>query len=156
MEKTLREHWKVSNTFQKFEILVCLILCMFLAIVVVFTLARLAYSTIILVENPFSGANAQATQVIFGVIVTTLIALELIRAIIHNIKNHAVVIHASEMILIGIIALVRKLIILDYTKVSALTLIGLAASIAALSGIYWVLQTIKQKKTGSAEEEELQ
>ncbi len=146
MEKSFKEHWANSNPFQKFEISIGLILCVFLAVIIILTLVRLSYSTLIVAYDPPSASNAQSTQVIFGIIVTILLALELVRAILHNIKNHSVIIHTNEMILIGIIALVRKLIIIDHNQVATFTLLGLAASIAALAGSYWVLLGSKKGK----------
>ncbi len=44
------------------------------------------------------------------------------------------------VVLIALLALVRKFIILDATKVEAMTLIGLAAAVLALGAVYWLVR----------------
>ncbi|MDW8072136.1 MAG: phosphate-starvation-inducible PsiE family protein, partial [Anaerolineae bacterium] len=50
------------------------------------------------------------------------------------------VIHAELVLEVAIIAIVRKVIILDVKELSSLTLIGIAAIIAALAGAYYLLK----------------
>ena len=44
------------------------------------------------------------------------------------------------MILIALLAIVRKLIILDLTSTDALQLFALAAAILALGAVYWLVR----------------
>lgn len=135
----LREHWQVSTLAQKFEIAVTVILYCVIAGVAVFALARLGLALITIVTSPWNITDLQAIQLIFGMVMTVLIALEFGHSLLRNLKNHAAIIHAKEIILIGIMAIVRKLIILDLNKVSALMIMGLAAAIVALGCAYWLM-----------------
>ena len=70
---------------------------------------------------------------------TVLIALEFGHSLLRNLRDHAAIIHAREVILIGMMAVVRKLIILDLGATSAMTLLGLAAAIVALGLAYHLI-----------------
>jgi uncharacterized membrane protein (DUF373 family) len=49
-------------------------------------------------------------------------------------------VQVRTVILIALLATVRKLMILDMTSTSALQLFGLAAMILALGGVYWLVR----------------
>jgi uncharacterized membrane protein (DUF373 family) len=49
-------------------------------------------------------------------------------------------VQVRTVILIAMLAVVRKLIILDLTRTYALELFGLAAAILALGGVYWLVR----------------
>ncbi|HLO48932.1 MAG TPA: phosphate-starvation-inducible PsiE family protein [Kamptonema sp.] len=81
--------------------------------------------------------------VIFGLFLNVLIALEILENITAYLKKH--VIHVELVIVTSLIAVARKIIILDLEKKTALDLIGLAIAIFALSVSYLIIkQTTKR------------
>jgi len=75
---------------------------------------------------------------IFGFFLLIIIGIELLETIKTYFEEH--VIHAEVVLEVAIIAVVRKVIILDVKGLSALTLIGIALIIAALAGAYYLLK----------------
>jgi uncharacterized membrane protein (DUF373 family) len=75
---------------------------------------------------------------IFGLFLSVLIALEILENITAYIQNH--VVQVELVIATALTAVGRKLIILDLTKVSGVTLIGLAIAIFALAISYWIVR----------------
>jgi uncharacterized membrane protein (DUF373 family) len=84
---------------------------------------------------------------IFGLFLNVLIALELLENITAYLKKH--VIQVELVIVTSLIAVARKIIILDLEKTTALDLIALAAAIFALSGSYWIIKQVNRRSNHS-------
>ena len=80
---------------------------------------------------------------IFGLFLNVLIALEILENITAYLKKH--VIQVELVIVTSLIAVSRKIIILDLQKTSAPELAALAAAIIALSGSYWIIKQVNRK-----------
>lgn len=76
--------------------------------------------------------------VIFGLFLNVLIALEILENITAYLKKH--VIQVELVIVTSLIAVSRKIIILDLEKKDAMDLIGLATAIFALSISYLIVR----------------
>ena len=81
---------------------------------------------------------------IFGFFLMILIGIELMETIkVYLIEEK---VHVEVIFLVAIIAITRKVIILDVKSVPPATLIGVAAIILALSaGYYWLKKALDQK-----------
>ena len=75
---------------------------------------------------------------LFGLFLNVLIALELLENITAYLEKN--VIQVELVIVTSLIAVARKLIILDLEKTSGIQLIGLAIAIFALSVSYWIVR----------------
>ena len=75
---------------------------------------------------------------IFGLFMLVLIGIELLETIKAYLDEH--VIHAEIVLEVAIIAIVRKVIILDIKKEDSLTLIGIAAIILALAAAFLIIK----------------
>ncbi|MFN2394316.1 MAG: phosphate-starvation-inducible PsiE family protein [Bacteroidales bacterium] len=74
---------------------------------------------------------------LFGVFLLVLIGIELLDTIKVYFKKHAI--HVEVVMLVALIAVARKVILLDFDKYSALEILGIAAIIIALSlGYYFI------------------
>ena len=87
---------------------------------------------------------------IFSFFLNVLIGLELFITVILYLKEN--VLHGEVILLVGITAVSRKIIILDYDKTEPLTIIGLALLIAAMGlGYYLIKQSFRKGKTDSGD-----
>jgi uncharacterized membrane protein (DUF373 family) len=75
---------------------------------------------------------------LFGLFLNVLIALELLENITAYLEKN--VIQVELVIVTSLIAVARKLIILDLDKTTGSQLIGLAIAIFALSVSYWIVR----------------
>ena len=66
-----------------------------------------------------------------------LLGVELLGTPIAELTAH---VHVEFLILIALTAICRKILILDPTKASALTLVGIAALVVALAGAYFLIR----------------
>ncbi len=75
---------------------------------------------------------------LFGLFLNVLIALELLENIGGYLQKN--VIQVELVIVTAMIAIARKIIILDFEKISSEELVALALSMLALSASYWVIR----------------
>ena len=61
------------------------------------------------------------------------------------------IVQVRTVVLIAILALVRKFIILDATKTEPMTIIGLAAAILALGAVHWLVRDQDRKDVAEAD-----
>jgi len=79
-------------------------------------------------------------QTVFGMIFTVIIALEFKRSLLIVTERHNHVVQVRTVILLAMLAIVRKLIILDIANTESLQLLGLAAAILALGAVHWLVR----------------
>ncbi|PMB43848.1 hypothetical protein CEN41_11810, partial [Fischerella thermalis CCMEE 5330] len=72
-----------------------------------------------------------------------LIALEILENITGYLKKH--VLQVELVIVTSLIAVARKIIILDLEKVSGIDIIGLGIALLALSISYWIVRKTTSK-----------
>jgi uncharacterized membrane protein (DUF373 family) len=87
--------------------------------------------------------------VIFGLFLNVLIALEILENITAYLKKH--VIQVELVIVTSLIAVSRKIIILDLEKKTAADLIGLATAIFALSISYLIVRFTNRGNSNSGD-----
>ncbi len=92
------------------------------------------------VANPDVGSFSAAVFKIFGLFLNILIALEILENITAYLKKH--VVQVELVIVTSLIAVARKIILLDLDKVNGLELVGLAIAIFSLAGSYWLIRRV--------------
>jgi uncharacterized membrane protein (DUF373 family) len=86
---------------------------------------------------PFGFFNKTLFE-IFGLFLNILIALEILENITAYLRKH--VVQVELVIVTSLIAVARKIIILDLEKTTGIEIIGLAIAILALSLSYWIIR----------------
>ncbi len=111
-----------------------------LAMIVV-TLAILTNLIVVLIQALGSRAGflGDTLTEIFGGFLSVLIALELLANITAYLRKQSFQIEL--VIVTSLVAVARKIIILELDQVSGLDLVGLALTILALSISYWIVRT---------------
>jgi uncharacterized membrane protein (DUF373 family) len=137
-----RAEWMLLTFYERFEQVVILILTGLIAIVVVFAVWNLALKIFhaVLAPQGFDPTDYSVFQAIFGAIFTVIIALEFKRSLLVVAQRQESIVQVRTVILIALLAIVRKLIILDLTSTDALQLFALAAAILALGAVYWLVR----------------
>jgi uncharacterized membrane protein (DUF373 family) len=128
--------------YQKFEQIVVLILTWLIAIVVVFAIWNLTLKILltIVISGSFDPTDYAVFQTIFGMIFTVIIALEFKRSLVVMAERRDSVVQVRTVVLIALLAVIRKLLILDPNTADALHLFALSAAILALGGVYWLVR----------------
>ena len=79
----------------------------------------------------------------FGLFLNVLIALEILENITAYLRKH--VVQVELVIVTSLIAVARKIIILDLKKVEGIDIIGLALAVFSLSISYWIIRKSNAK-----------
>ena len=137
-----RAEWLLLTFYERFEQVVILILTGLIAIVIVFTVWNLGLKIFhaVLSRQNFDPTDYSVFQAIFGAIFTVIIALEFKRSLLVVAQRQESIVQVRTVILIALLAIIRKLIILDLASTDAMQLFALAAAILALGAVYWLVR----------------
>jgi uncharacterized membrane protein (DUF373 family) len=132
--------------YDKFEHIVILILTVLIAVFIVFAIWNLALKIFLsIASSTFDPTDYTVFQAVFGMIFTVIIALEFKRSLLVSVERHHSVVQVRTVILIAMLAIVRKLLILDVGHATE-ELFALAAAIIALGAVYWLVRDQDQSE----------
>jgi uncharacterized membrane protein (DUF373 family) len=132
---------KVHSLAQKAEKIVIYSLVIMMAGLLVLATIELAYRIILAVINPpYFLLDFEEVLVLFGAFLLVLIGIELLDTIKIYFKRN--VVHVEVVVLVAIIAIARKVIILEPGEYDGSTLIGIAAIILSLALSYYMIKKL--------------
>jgi uncharacterized membrane protein (DUF373 family) len=131
----------MQKLIKYFEKSIVITLIVLMALIVTLTTIELAIE---LVNKTINSVKYNGTIInlddilhIFGLFFNVLIGLELFETVKLYLKEN--VFHAEIILLVGLIAVARKVIILNYEEMEPAKIIGIALLIATLAGGYFLL-----------------
>jgi uncharacterized membrane protein (DUF373 family) len=137
----LADRWSTQTFYQRFEGVVAFILTLLIILVIIVALFRLLVGIVGgLVFGALNPLEYAVFQKVFGEIMTLLIALEFNHTLQYVVTRQQSIIQTKVVLLIALLALARKLIILDLTTTPPETLFGLAAITLAVGATYWMMR----------------
>jgi len=149
-ERPAPSPWRGLTFYARFEQAVIAVLTLLIAVVVVaavWNLVTEVFTALVLVGS-FDPTDHAVFQRVFGMIFTVIIALEFKRSILVAAERRDGIVAVKVVILLAMLAVVRKLIILDFPETPAAKLFGLAAAILALGIVYWLVRDQDAKEAG--------
>jgi uncharacterized membrane protein (DUF373 family) len=127
--------------YERFEQAVVLILTALIVVVVGVATWHLTLAVLGLVlADEIHPANQAVFQAIFGMVFTVIIALEFKHSLLIALARQESVVRLRSVILIAMLAMVRKFIVLDLGTSAPGELLALAAAILALGAVYWMVR----------------
>ena len=137
-----RQRWRRLTVYLKFEHAVVLVLTILLSVIIVSAIWKLAIKILysLVLSDTFDLTDLAAFQSVFGMVFTVIIALEFRRTLVLVTERTESVVQVRAVILIALLAIVRKLIILDISPGDAPQLLALAVATLSLGGVYWLVQ----------------
>jgi len=136
-----RVRWEPLSLYEKFEHVVVLVLTFIIAIIIAFAMWNLVLKIAESIwASGFDPTDYAVFQALFGMIFTVIIALEFKRSLLVMAERHQSVVQVRTVILIALLAIVRKLLIIDLATTDAAQLFALATAIVALGGVYWLVR----------------
>ena len=128
----------------KFERAVIFVLICMMIFVVSLATIRLGW---VLIEEmlrpPFLLLNIDEMLTVFGFFLILLIGVELLESIKAYLKDDQI--HVEVVFTVALIAVARKVITLDVTKVPSLALVGIGSIIIALAVGYFLIKKVHLK-----------
>ena len=131
------------NVLQSFEGLISKLLSIAMVFVILMAVYDLATYLFIDIFRETSVHFSTTLFTIFGLFLNVLIALEILENITAYLKSH--IIQVELVIVTSLVAVSRKIIILDLQKTTGLELIALAAAILSLSLSYWLVREVNRR-----------
>jgi uncharacterized membrane protein (DUF373 family) len=145
---TARTRWRLLTFYQKFEHAVILVLGGLISIVVALAVWNLVLKVVasIVLSGGFDPTDYSVFQTIFGMIFTIIIALEFKRSLLVVAERRHSVVQVRTVVLIALLAIVRKLMIIDLSATDANHLFALSGAILALGGVFWLVRDQDQRE----------
>lgn len=128
-----------TKGYQWFEVAMIAVLTLMVSISVVLTLVHAGYELIHVMSGGLHNFGHEQFVTVFGAFMTVLIALEFNHTVLPEISSGTPVVKVRAVILVALLALARKLVLVDYHKEDYTTLIGLAVLVLAATAAYWVV-----------------
>ena len=140
MQRALRRF--IGNTlYETFEHIVMLVLTILIVVLIGFATYHLVLATGALILNgELDPANPQVYPSVFGMFFTVLIGLEFKRSFLIVTSTQTSIVRIRSIILIGLLATLRKFIVLDLKEINVLEMLAVAAAILALGIVYWLVR----------------
>ena len=149
--KSVREGLKDDNFLGflgRIEVWVSKVLSLMMLLVILLSVFQLGRFLIVEITSPSPGDySAKVLFTIFGLFLNVLIAFEILENITAYLKRH--VIQVELVIVTSLIAVARKIIILDLEKTAGIDLIALAIAVLSLSLSYLIIRNVAPKNNHS-------
>ncbi|BCI65791.1 hypothetical protein AAJCM20276_04150 [Acetobacter aceti] len=142
MIKNIPGFEKISSIFDLFEEIAMLVLTLCIMVVAALGLIHVLYAVFEMLRTAtLSPTNPVVLQSLFGLFFTVLIALEFKHSILvsPDTPSHSMV-RMRSVLLIGMMATVRKFIVLDLSGLDVMEVLALSAAILALGIVYWLVR----------------
>jgi len=132
----------VGNTlYETFEHIVMLVLTVVIVVLIAFATWDLVVTTFaLLVHGELDPSNPVVYPDVFAMFFTVLIGLEFKRSFLIVSSTQTSVVRIRSIILIGLLATLRKFIVLDLKEINVMEMLAVAAAILALGIVYWLVR----------------
>lgn len=143
--------WSLAWFYGLFEQAMVLVLMALMALVIVGAVLSLVEHIVmgIVIDQTIDPLDEVVFSSLFGMVLTVIIALEFKRSILVAAERRRGVVQARTVILIGLLAMVRKLIV--DTTANAASMAATAAIILALGLVFWLIRDQDRKERGTPE-----
>jgi uncharacterized membrane protein (DUF373 family) len=142
-----KEEFRLLSLYQRFERVVVAILTALIAVIVVAAVWNLSLKILfgLVLSGGLDPSDYPAFQAVFGMIFTVIIALEFKKSLLVVAERRDTVVQIRSVVMIALLAICRKVIILDLTETDALHILALAVAILALGIVYWLVRDSDQR-----------
>ncbi len=138
--RQLQSKWRTLSLYERFEQTVVAALTLVIALIVVLaTWQLLGEMAGLLRRGAAKTADPQIFQGVFGMVLTVLIALEFKHTLLVVRHHRRAVVEVRSVVLIALLALVRRFIILDVYDASPAIIAALAGATVALGIVFWLV-----------------
>lgn len=140
----------MTRLISKFEFLINSVLLVFIALVVLITTFQLGWQIVAAFVNPpLFHFDTNELLDIFGSFLLVLIGVELMNTVkIYLVDRN---IHVEVILAVGLVAITRKVVMIDHKQLDGTSLIGIAVIIISLSVSYYLVRLSHQGKASDVQ-----
>jgi uncharacterized membrane protein (DUF373 family) len=137
----IQKRWGTFSIYEKFEHLIITLLTGIIAAIVGAATWQLILHTYDLVRSHLvDPRDSQVFQTVFGMVLTVLIAMEFKHSLLVVLHQQRDIVQIRSVVLIALLAMVRKFIILDIYQTQPAVVFALAASSLSLGIVFWLVR----------------
>ena len=130
-----------DTLYETFEHVIMLILTIIIVVLIGFATFHLVMTTCgLIAAGGLDPRNPDIYPSLFGMFFTVLIGLEFKRSFLIVTASQTSIVRIRSIILIGMLATLRKFIVLDLKEINVLEMLAVAAAILALGIVYWLVR----------------
>lgn len=122
--------------FERFVVMTLLVFMMLAVFVATIEVGVILWQQ--LMKPPVMLLDVKEMMEVFGFILMVIIGLELLETIKAYLDKH--IIHVEVVLLVALVAVARKIIILDYKEMTADMLLSVAALVITLAGGFFIVR----------------
>ena len=151
--RNLRSKWQTLSIYERFEQSVVGVLTLVIAMIVALATWQLLLHTLKLMESHVADpADPQVFQALFGMVLTVLIALEFKHTLLVVRHHRRAIVQVRAVVLIALLALVRRFIILDLYQTAPSIIAALAGAVLALGIVFSLVGNYEQQQEDEVSE----
>lgn len=137
-----------SKGYRWFETGVVAALTLLVSLSVVLTLVQAGWALfdVVVVENHI--LDHESFIKVFGAFMTVLIALEFNNTVLPDMTGKTPVVKVRAVLLVALLALARKVVLIDFKEMDWAAVVGLAVLILGVTAAYWAIQHEEMQKSG--------
>jgi uncharacterized membrane protein (DUF373 family) len=141
------EKFKLLSLYQRFEHIIIVILTAMISVIVVVAVWNLSLKIVfgLILPGSLDPSDYAIFQGVFGMIFTVIIALEFKKSLLVIAERRENVVQIRSVVMIALLAICRKVIILDIKETDALQIFALAAAILAPGIVYRLTRDSDQR-----------
>jgi uncharacterized membrane protein (DUF373 family) len=141
--KDTTEKLRLLSLYQRFEHIIIMFLTALIAVIVIAAVWNLSLKILfgLVLSGSLDPSDYTIFQAVFGMIFTVIIALEFKKSLLVIAERRESVVQIRSVVMIALLAICRKVIILDLRETDAPQLFALAAAILALGVVYWLIRS---------------
>jgi uncharacterized membrane protein (DUF373 family) len=145
--KDAGEQFRLLSLYQRFEHVIVTILTALIAIIVVVAVWNLSVKILfgLVLSGSLDPSDYSIFQALFGMIFTVIIALEFKKSLLVIAERRDNVVQIRSVVMIALLAICRKVIILDLREPDTSQVFALAAAILSLGVVYWLIRDSDQR-----------
>lgn len=134
----------VSRLFDRFQRIITIVLMVMMALVVVCSILDLGRDLVLaLRQPPHVFIPIEGLLGLFGMFLLVLIGIELLDTLRAYLSEN--VVHEEVILAAALIAVARKVIVLDVKDLEALKLVGIGVIIISVAVAYWIVKQTHKK-----------
>src|SRR3981081_865052 len=147
--KDAGEQFRLLSLYQRFEHVIITILTALIAVIVVVAVWNLSVKILfgLVLSGSLDPSDYAIFQAVFGMIFTVIIALEFKKSLLVMAERRDNVVQIRSVVMIALLAICRKVIILDMRETDTSQVFALAAAFLPVVVVYWLIRDSDQRFT---------
>jgi uncharacterized membrane protein (DUF373 family) len=137
-----KEKLRLLSLYQRFEHIIVMLLTGLIVIIVIAAVWNLSVKILfgLVLAGGLDPSDYAVFQAVFGMIFTVIIALEFKKSLLVVAERREAGVQIRSVVMIALLAICRKVIILDLNETDGLHIMAFAGVILALGIVYWLMR----------------